>query len=122
MQSSTSKCQQQTDASVAQEGLARCDAQPTIAVKQMVTKQETLSYVPEAQHRARIDVYRGYVEIRGSTLIHNGHPIIIEFGPLEASLTEDQALAIGDALITAVHQRRSHIAAALGNAQHDDAL
>lgn len=45
-------------------------------------------------------------------LIDVNQPVYVDFGALIMSLTEDQAIAFGDALIQAAHRRRAAIATA----------
>ncbi|MGC1547438.1 MAG: hypothetical protein WA777_02820 [Rhodanobacter sp.] len=39
-----------------------------------------------------------------------GKPILLGSGPFMAALSEERALALGDALIRSVHERRAHFA------------
>jgi len=60
-------------------------------------------------------------QVLTSTLVEARSPVHVAFGPLMMSMTEDEAIAFGDALIQAAHRRRAAIASAKAAEAQDGA-
>lgn len=77
-----------------------------------------LEYCEAAAHSIAVEASHGTtIRVSGTPYLVITYPVIVDFGALAMSLTEDQAIAFGDALIQVAHRRRAAIAAAKADAQ-----
>ncbi len=106
MRDNVSKCSQGQPASQ--------DLRPAI-IKELPSG---LEYCEAAAHSITVDAsYGTTIRVSGQPYLVIGRPIHVDFGALSMHLTEEQAIAFGDALIQVAHRRRAAIAAAKADAQ-----
>lgn len=77
-----------------------------------------LEYCAAAATTITVDAgYGTTIRVSGQPYLVVSSPVLVDFGALAMSLTEDQAIAFGDALIQVAHRRRAAIASAKADAQ-----
>lgn len=106
--------------SVGPEGLAGCDAGAAPKITMRTPSLGTYAFVEGARSESRVELEASVIRVAVSDLLVLEAPVRLAFGPLEMCISEEQALALADALVRGVHRRRAHIAAASADSQQQD--